>query len=176
MSLGILKRVAQWHTNNRIRRLEGHLQALLETDASDPHLPLAVANLWRDTGAGVFTGLPMDIQICTELERRHTNLQHVIDLLEKTLLLIGDDSYEHLTSYLSRQLNKPIRNTVAEYLTDKKGYPLDIVPTYNRVTTLLYSLASVLDTLETYEYHRTMNQLFKDLILVLRMATAAARK
>lgn len=167
MSLGIFKRVALWKVQRHHTRQQRYVEELLGTDPSTPELPLAVANFWRGLSPQVLTDIAMDVQISTQLRRRHTTFDHTVELLEKALTLIGNDDYDHLNSYLTRQLSKVTHNTLSEFLTDKKGYPINPEATYIRVTTLLYSLASVLDGMETYEYHRTVNVIHRDLLEIV---------
>lgn len=168
MSLGsILRRVALWRTGQRKLTASEQMEAFLERDVSDPVLPLEFAVFWRDLGPSIFTSVPLAEQICFPLVRNHESLEEIANLLDKTLRLIAEDDYEHLASYLSRRLEEKRDSSVALYLTDKNGYPLDTVAMYTRVTTLLFSLAATLDGMESFEYHRIANQIYRELIRVI---------
>ena len=167
MSLGIIKRVALWRQNRQINVIKNHIEKLLQGDVSDPTHPLAIATFWRDIGVSVFTDIPMEKQISYELERFHTNLGDVAVILDKTLQLIVEDDYEHAIHYLSRHLKERHSTPVSVYLTDKKGIPIDTEATYIRISTLLYSLAAALDGMESFEYHRVVNPLYRELLNVI---------
>jgi hypothetical protein len=168
MLLGsMFKRVALWSRSRKTQTMQQRIVELRDMEVSNPELPLAVAAFWRDASASVFTSVPMDQLICFPLERNHDNLEGIANLLDKSLRLIVEDDYEHLTSYLSRKLADKHSNPVAAYLTDKEGFPLDTDVVYLRISTLLYSLAAVLDGMESYEYHRVINPVFRELINVI---------
>ncbi|MNM32803.1 hypothetical protein D3C81_434010 [compost metagenome] len=168
MLLGsMFKRVALWNRSREVKSMLQRITELREMEVSNPELPLAIAAFWRDVSASAFTDLPMDQQICFPLERNHDNLEGIANLLDKALRLIVEDDYEHLTSYLSRKLADKHSDPVAAYLTDKDGFPLDAEAVYLRISTLLYSLAAVLDGMESYEYHRVINPVFRELINVI---------
>lgn len=167
MSLGVFKRVALWLDRRKHLELARKANVLMETDVSDAFLPLNVATFWRDTTPSVFTTVPVQVQICEPLVRQHESLSQLADLLDKTIKLIVNDDFEHLTQYLSRKLEKRYSNSVAEYLTDNRGYPIDTVEVYQRINTMLYSLAAALDGLESFEYHRAVNPLYRELVNVI---------
>lgn len=168
MSLGLIKRVALWRENRRCAKLQYRIGELRKTDPSDPELPMAMATLWRDIGASALNQIPVDVQISTPLKRNVESLTLISVILDKTFALISNDDYNHFNLYLTRQLNTQRNNSIGDFLTDAKGIPVDVDQMYIRVSTQLYSIASALDTQETYEYHRGLNLLYKDLLEILK--------
>ena len=167
MSLGLIKRVALWNEQRRRRRLSQVIELLKQRDASDPLLPMAIANLWRDTGVSVFTEMPLDEQLSFRLTRTSRSLEQVGLTLEKLFQLICADDYTHFNLYLSRQLSTRYTNSLSEFLTDTKGLAIDVGATHTYIASQLYVLASTLDAHETYEYHRGLNTLYRDLMEIL---------
>lgn len=168
MLLGsFFRRVASWRKDQHKTSASDQIERFKERDVSDPMVPLEFAKFWRDLTPSVFTAIPAAEQICFPLVRNHESLEALANLLDKTLRLIAEDDYEHLASYLTRRLETKHDNSLAGYLTDKDGYPLDAVELYTRVTTLLFSLAATLDGMESYEYHRLANHIYGELLKVV---------
>lgn len=167
MLLGLLKRVALWRQARVVEERKYRIEELLEMEISDSTMPLAMATFWRDTGHTVFTSIPLNELICYPLVRNHQNLEEVANLLDKSLRLVAEDDYEQMASYLSRRMADKHDDTVAAYLTDKNGYPLDTEAVFTRISTLLFSMAATLDGLESFEYHRLLNPLYRELIIVI---------
>lgn len=168
MLLGsLLRRVASWRTAKHKLNVIEEIERLRELEISDPGKPLAFAKFWRDIGAEIFTAIPVAEQICYPIVRNHETIEEMANLLDKTLRLIAEDDYEHLAKYLSRRLETKHESSLAGYLTDKDGYPLDSVEQHTHVSTLLFSLAATLDGMESYEYHRLANHLYGELLAVI---------
>jgi hypothetical protein len=168
MLLGSLfKRVALWRQTRTVEARRYRIEELLEMEISDSTMPLAMATFWRDTGHTVFTSIPLNELICYPLVRNHVNLEEIANLLDKSLRLVAEDDYEQMASYLSRRMTDRHDNSVAAYLTDKDGFPLDTEAVFTRISTLLFSMAATLDGLESFEYHRLMNPLYRELIVVV---------
>jgi hypothetical protein len=168
MSLGsFFRRVASWRKDQQKISVSEQIERLKERDVSDPTVPLEFAKFWRDLTPSVFTAIPVAEQICYPVVRNHESLEELANLLDKTLRLIAEDDYEHLAGYLKRRLETKHDNSLAGYLTDKDGYPLDAVALYTRVCTLLFSLAATLDGMESFEYHRLANHIYGELLNVV---------
>lgn len=167
MSLGLFKRVALWRTNRQLVKLHKRLTLVSLMDPSDPLLPIEMANVWRAIDVSLITRIPLDIQVSTPLTRRHDNLAQVVTILDRVFSLISDDDYIHFNRYLSDILGLNKVSTLSEYLTDDTGYAVNVKDVFVRINAQLYSMASIMDALETYEYHRGISLLFKDLISVI---------
>jgi hypothetical protein len=167
MLLGLLKRVALWRQTRKVEERKYRIEELLEMEISDSTMPLAMATFWRDTGHTVFTSIPLNELICYHVVRNHTNLEEIANLLDKSLRLVAEDDYEQMASYLSRRMADKHDNSVAAYLTDKSGYPLDTEAVFTRISTLLFSMAATLDGMESFEYHRLLNPLYRELMIVI---------
>ncbi len=170
MLLGLFRRVALLKERRKDDRTLRRINFLLDASMSDPDTPLNMATFWRDVGCSIFTDLSMDKQICYALNRNHESLSTILRLLDKSQQLIVKDDYEHLTQYLNRQLTTKYDSPVSVYLTNDNGIPIDTDALFIQVNTLLYSLAAILHGMESFEYHRVLNTLYRELLnLVARL-------